>query len=776
MSYNNYDNNLPGISYFNNNATSNLDLNYNGNSDIPQNNIDSLDSGNESYIPTNSNNNGVDSKQGKARKKVTQACENCRKKRRKCTGERPKCLTCQQYNYVCYYNPFPKKRGPQQKRKKRKYKKRDKGGKNDNDSDDMLEETNINENSNAYNYAVIEHIIKKRNPDNNNFDFKITPSIFNDFISYNECINFKDKLIINENPNIGSELINYVIINYYYKYFNTCFPVVSYNSFAIHAKNGTLSKYLLFAMYAMAYLFQPNPNIAKATEYIEKAKALILQNYGSINVQILQAIYLVMVFESGSDQSWIYSSLGIKMIINNSLYFMNAKKNKYILKEDIDDMRSISLIILSHDSWLALTYKDKVTNQQLISFLKERSNLLLSLTSKVLTINYEYYVLCVALFLLESSHIDYKIKNNDFTIEDIDCINTDILKAQHYFLKNINDVSLVRYNDISDDFSYYLEYLDTSNEKRKKKNSKHNASQQNDKGNFHIDPVMNDNNNLNKSEITNYPNPPSQYNINDNESSNNQSYNSNNSNQSTKKKEKENNDNGKKDSRVNYFKIVKDIAQDEKFFITNHHFLDNDKVEECSRSSYDILRVLLKISKDFSEQKRWVNFFLITIAARVYINRVFILHVLNDPEKMKKYPIAKSIAIASKSADDCSMCLKILLEVAEKKNYLPLRFSYVNAWAFYQCCVFYILRYLATQEMNYLKSINSKQSTKYSIISSFPLKTLAPCYFYLDLLKQMREYFVNVKDYIRGVKVLIYEAEKSIRNRTFEVHIEEIYI
>jgi len=75
MSYNNYDNNLPGISYFNNNATNNLDLNYNGNSDIPQNNIDSLDSGNESYIPTSSNNNGVDSKQGKARKKVTQACE-----------------------------------------------------------------------------------------------------------------------------------------------------------------------------------------------------------------------------------------------------------------------------------------------------------------------------------------------------------------------------------------------------------------------------------------------------------------------------------------------------------------------------------------------------------------------------------------------------------------------------------------------------------------------------------------------------------------------------
>jgi len=76
MNFNNYDNNdLPGISYFNNNATSNLDLNYNGNSDIPQNKNDLLDSGNESYNPTSSNNNGVESKQGKVRKKVTQACE-----------------------------------------------------------------------------------------------------------------------------------------------------------------------------------------------------------------------------------------------------------------------------------------------------------------------------------------------------------------------------------------------------------------------------------------------------------------------------------------------------------------------------------------------------------------------------------------------------------------------------------------------------------------------------------------------------------------------------
>jgi len=157
-----------------------------------------------------------------------------------------------------------------------------------------LEESNLNEHTSNYNYSVIESIIKKNSE--SHYDVKITPSIFNDFIAYNECINFKDKLNINENPIIGSELINYVVINYYYKYFHPNFPIVNYNSFAIHAKNGTLSKYLLFAMYGMAYLFQPNSNIAKATEYIEKSKALIFQNYSSVNVQLLQAIHLVSTF------------------------------------------------------------------------------------------------------------------------------------------------------------------------------------------------------------------------------------------------------------------------------------------------------------------------------------------------------------------------------------------------------------------------------------------------------------------------------------------------
>jgi len=190
---------------------------------------------------------------------------------------------------------------------------------------DTMDESNLNEHTNNYNYTVIENIITKNSE--LTYNFKITPSIFNDFIAYNECINFKDKLNINENPIIGTELINYVVINYYYKYFHTSFPVVNYNSFGVHAKNGTLSKYLLFAMYGMAYLFQPNSNISKATEYIEKSKALILQNYGAVNVQLLQAIYLVTIFGNFFFFFHLFENINFLILLIILIIIKKKKKN-----------------------------------------------------------------------------------------------------------------------------------------------------------------------------------------------------------------------------------------------------------------------------------------------------------------------------------------------------------------------------------------------------------------------------------------------------------------
>jgi len=127
-------------------------------------------------------------------------------------------------------------------------------------------------------------------------EVNITPTIYNNFINYESNINFKSTLNVEEEQIIESELINYSVIDYYYKYFHPSYPIINYNTFIEYIKTDSLSKYLLFAMYALAYLFQPNINVQMAEEYIGKAKALINQNYGKISAQLLQTIFLITVY------------------------------------------------------------------------------------------------------------------------------------------------------------------------------------------------------------------------------------------------------------------------------------------------------------------------------------------------------------------------------------------------------------------------------------------------------------------------------------------------
>ncbi|KAG9302744.1 hypothetical protein G9A89_009521 [Geosiphon pyriformis] len=55
---------------------------------------------------------GEDNKTPVKRKRLTQACDACRKKKVKCSGEKPTCQNCQRLSTACTYIPSTKKRGP----------------------------------------------------------------------------------------------------------------------------------------------------------------------------------------------------------------------------------------------------------------------------------------------------------------------------------------------------------------------------------------------------------------------------------------------------------------------------------------------------------------------------------------------------------------------------------------------------------------------------------------------------------------------------------------
>jgi len=436
--------------------------NYNGNSLNNINNIQFIDNSmnnnnlensksdnsnnSEDYNQPKLNIDNTEHKQRKVRKKVTQACENCRKKRRKCTGERPKCLTCLKYNYVCYYNPFPKKRGPQQKIEKRKYKKNEK----ENDTNNNMEK---NKNNIHDSVKFIENVFKIYTKSK---EVNITPTIYNNFINYESNINFKSTLNVEEEQIIESELINYSVIDYYYKYFHPSYPIINYNTFIEYIKTDSLSKYLLFAMYALAYLFQPNINVQMAEEYIGKAKALINQNYGKISAQLLQTIFLITVYESGNNQSWVYSGFGMR-IVNDSYFIYNNQNNtKDNLVDEIQIMKDISLAIIGYDTWLNIFHFDKWHYKEDIrKFIDKRSKILLCLSNKGESNDFQYIVMSAGLLILEIFHLTGKMKFNDFTPEDINNVNTDIIKMQQYFFTELEKIPSICFNDIVEDFSYY---------------------------------------------------------------------------------------------------------------------------------------------------------------------------------------------------------------------------------------------------------------------------------------------------------------------------------
>ncbi|ORX52175.1 hypothetical protein BCR36DRAFT_286915 [Piromyces finnis] len=227
------------------------------------------------------------------------------------------------------------------------------------------------------------------------------------------------------------------------------------------------------------------------------------------------------------------------------------------------------------------------------------------------------------------------------------------------------------------------------------------------------------------------------------------------------------------DNKQVYYEIIKRISYDNNFFNRKYNFLKIKCKDNITMTVFDMYQLVMLSLDDFPKKKNWTKFSLITSAQRICLNREYVMHIIKNPNKIKKYPIAKSVAIASKTADDCTIGLLLLMEASRENNNHPVRFSYCKSWVFYQCCIVYIIRYVATQESKYIK-FYSKESLKYSNFSSFPQETLAPCYFYLNLLKQMRSYFPQVQNIIYEIKLLINQAIKAIREKTFDIVINEI--
>jgi len=158
---------------------------------------------------------------------------------------------------------------------------------------EIIDDNSIRNHCDNYNSIILKNIYQN---DVKNINTIFSPNLFTEYKEYKSKLLFPDKVINKNIPFVSSETINYVIINYYYKYFHPIYPIIDYNYFALHAKNGTLTKHLLYAMYGMAYFMKPESDNNLSLNYINEVKSLISQNYNDVNVQLLQAIILISIY------------------------------------------------------------------------------------------------------------------------------------------------------------------------------------------------------------------------------------------------------------------------------------------------------------------------------------------------------------------------------------------------------------------------------------------------------------------------------------------------
>ncbi|ORX47103.1 hypothetical protein BCR36DRAFT_413757 [Piromyces finnis] len=296
------------------------------------------------------------SNSNKNRKKVSQACENCRIKKTKCSGEKPKCDKCTHLNIECIYNTTTKKRGP-----KIGYIEDTIQNKIRENLENLIISNQISKENiyklakNNYDIFMSSKILRKYIQEDKQED-KIqnteTNDIFTNYIRQKISKLKEKEYIIFKNPQkkelTGDAIIynkydyykyyfieiDYSLINIYFRYVHPYKSILIKDIVMERIRNRTIIPPLLLSIYASALMYKPNPEIKKAREYAVKAYNLLIDSYYDPNVQVIQAYTTIANCLSGTSLSWVLIGLSIKYA-----HILNLNKEDKNLSKKLNDER-----------------------------------------------------------------------------------------------------------------------------------------------------------------------------------------------------------------------------------------------------------------------------------------------------------------------------------------------------------------------------------------------------------------------------------------------------
>ncbi|GAN11473.1 conserved hypothetical protein [Mucor ambiguus] len=248
--------------------------------------------------PTTSSSGRKTKDASQIKRRITQACILCRKKKIKCDGAKPECVHCQDANLQCQYTEY-KKRGPHKGYVR------------------LLEERLVQLERRLTNVgAEVPPPISINSPSqqhySNNSTVKHEASSSSLMISRQE----------NEDDDFPPPEIVTHLIDLFFQYLNSVFPFVHRARLKQSMNEGTVSKPLLWSVMAIAARFSDHPNIKTDPPYwagekfAMKATSLINATLLEPTIPNLQFWGIMSCLEYGrasGSKAWIYGGIAVRI-------------------------------------------------------------------------------------------------------------------------------------------------------------------------------------------------------------------------------------------------------------------------------------------------------------------------------------------------------------------------------------------------------------------------------------------------------------------------------
>ncbi|ORX76864.1 hypothetical protein BCR32DRAFT_271023, partial [Anaeromyces robustus] len=149
--------------------------------------------------------------------------------------------------------------------------------------------------------------------------------------------------------------LNYKLLTDFFNYAHAYAPIIHPSALVLRIKNRTLSPCLLLVIYAMTYLFIPNQNKRLSRFYADKSQQYLLAHIHTLDIQNIHTAYLLANLEPGTNRSYLFSGIALRLLKVLKVLDFDRKPNTYIERILYEERVKTLWCCLGKDSLMNIT-------------------------------------------------------------------------------------------------------------------------------------------------------------------------------------------------------------------------------------------------------------------------------------------------------------------------------------------------------------------------------------------------------------------------------------